>query len=152
MISEHVSLHEATRSQTATRLGIANEPGPDMLVPMQAVAEYCFEPARRHFGRAIYVSSFYRSPELNKAIGGSPTSDHCLGRAMDLDADTYGGLTNAQLFDWLRANVPFDQLIWEFGDDANPAWVHVSYRGPSNRGLVLRARLVGGKTTYEVMP
>jgi hypothetical protein len=149
-VSPHCTLAEATRSQTATRLGLDNTPAPAVLTAMQSVAEHCFEPARRHFG-PVRVSSFYRSPALNAAIGGSATSDHCLGRAIDLDADG-STVTNAALFGWLRERVPFDQLIWEFGDTETPAWVHVSYREGANRGQVLRAvHRPGGGTVYEVM-
>lgn len=152
MISAHISLREATASQTATRLGIPNTPPASVLDAMRTVAEACFEPARAHFGKAILVSSFYRSPALNAAIGGSPTSDHCLGRAIDLDSDDP---SNLDLFNWLRENVPFDQLINEFPDEhGNPDWVHISYRSPStNRQQVLRARRRPDRgVTYEVMP
>lgn len=110
---------------------------------MRLVAEKCFQPLREHFDRPIGISSFYRSPELNKAIGGSKTSDHCKGRAIDIDADIYGGITNKEIFDWLRENVEFDQLISEYGTEDNPAWVHVSYREGENRGMVLRATKSG---------
>lgn len=152
MISPHLSLREATRSQTAERQGIDNTPDAAAVANMRRVAAACFEPARLHFGVPIGVSSFYRSPVLNAAIGGAASSDHCLGRAIDLDAIPGTGLTNAALFTWLRAHVPFDQLIWEFGDDADPAWVHVSFREGANRGQVLRARRQGSRTVYEGLP
>jgi zinc D-Ala-D-Ala carboxypeptidase len=139
-VSQHISLNEATKSQTALRRGIDNTPSEEVLNSMKIVAEKCFEPIRNHHGKAIGISSFYRSPELNKAIGGSRTSDHCRGRAIDIDADIYNnGITNAEIFHWLRENVEFDQLIWEYGTDSNPAWVHVSYRPGENRGQVLKA-------------
>lgn len=147
-ISLHISYGEATRSQTAVRLGIDNTPNAAQLTAMRAVAAACFEPARVHFGVPIGVSSFYRCPELNRAIGGSRNSQHKKGEAVDLDADLYGGLTNRELFDWLRAHVPFDQLIWEFGTAENPAWVHVSYRVTDTRGQILVARRINGKTQY----
>lgn len=140
-ISEHVSYSEATRSQEAVRYGIDNIPTPEDILRMNKVAERCFEPLRRHHGKPIFISSFYRSPELNKKISGSETSDHCKGRAIDIDADYFdNGMTNAEMFYWLKENVEFDQLIWEYGDDKNPAWVHISYRSKfENRKQVLRA-------------
>jgi hypothetical protein len=95
---------------------------------MRLVARKCFEPLREWHGKPIGISSFYRSPKLNKAINGSPRSQHCKGQAIDIDADIFNnGVTNAKLFEWLRNNVDYDQLIWEFGTDKNPAWVHISY-------------------------
>lgn len=143
-ISENISFTEATKSQTAQRRGIDNTPSEEVLANMRLVAEKCFQPLRKMYGEPIGISSFYRSKELNKAIGGSATSDHCLGRAIDIDADIYNnGITNAMIFDWLRENVEFDQLIWEYGTDQNPAWVHVSYREGENRGMVLKATKSG---------
>lgn len=148
-ISKHISLKEAVKSNTAERLGIENFPGSDELVNMQALAENIFEPLREYVGSPIYVSSFYRSVELNKAIGGSENSQHCLGQAIDLD-DVLGGVTNKEIFDYIQNNLDFDKLIWEFGSDHNPAWVHVSYRNDEiNRGEILRAKKINGKTTYS---
>ena len=94
---------------------------------------------------------FYRGPELNKAIGGSEKSQHCHGQAMDID-DTFGHASNAAMFDWIRANLDYDQMIWEFGTDENPDWVHVSYVDPgSNRNRCLKAYRDGGKTKYMVI-
>jgi hypothetical protein len=138
-ISAHITYAEATKSQTAERLGIDNTPNAAQLVAMQRVAEMCFEPLRAQFGVPIGITSFFRCPALNTAIGGSSKSQHRFGEAIDLDADVFGGLTNKDAFDWLRANVVFDQLIWEFGTDESPAWVHVSYSGPEGRKQVLRA-------------
>jgi hypothetical protein len=116
------------KSQTATRLAILNEPTQEHLEAMRLVARKCFEPLREWHGKPIGISSFYRSPKLNKAINGSPRSQHCKGQAIDIDADIFNnGVTNRQLFEWLRNNVDYDQLIWEFGTDKNPAWVHISY-------------------------
>jgi hypothetical protein len=147
-ISPHITYAEATRSQTAERFGISNAPKPEQIEAMQLVAERCFEPAREHFGVPLAVSSFFRSPRLNAAIGGAPGSQHCTGQAIDIDADTFGGLTNRDLFEFLRAG-DFDQLIWEFGTTESPAWVHVSYRATGNRRMVLRARTVAGHAMYE---
>jgi hypothetical protein len=95
----------------------------------------------------------YRSAELNTAIGGSRRSQHVEGRALDLDADVYGGCTNSQVFNWIKENVEFDQLIWEFGDDDNPDWVHVSYvyDGINRKRCLKACRDDNGKTYYEVI-
>jgi len=118
-ISEHISIKEATRSNTAERLGIDNFPDSPTLANMQALAENVFEPLRKHFGHPIYITSFYRSSELNKAIGGSSKSQHCKGQAIDID-DVIGSSTNADFFNYIKDNLEFDQLIWEFGNDDNP--------------------------------
>jgi len=127
-ISPHITLAEATKSQTALRLGISNQPGPDIIKSMELVAYQIFEPLRAWHGKPIGISSFYRSPELNKAVGGSKSSQHMKGQAIDIDADIFdNGLTNRQIYLWIIRNLDFDQLIWEYGDEQNPAWVHVSY-------------------------
>ena len=126
MISKHISYKEATYSRTATRLGIENKPDEDQLKNMKLIAEEIFEPLRMWVGGPIKVNSFFRSPDLNKAIGGSTKSQHCKGQAIDID-DTFGKATNAEMYHWIKDNLDFDQMIWEFGDDDNPAWVHVSY-------------------------
>ena len=148
-ISKHISIKEATRSNTAERLGIDNFPDSPTLVNMQALAENVFEPLREHFDHPIYITSFYRSPELNKAIGGSSTSQHCKGEAIDID-DVIGESTNADFFNYIKDNLEFDQLIWEFGNDDNPNWVHVSYNASNNRGNVLKAVKENGKTKYTL--
>lgn len=145
MISKHITLAEATKSQTATRLGIKNEPTPEHLENMKAIAEAIFEPLRKHFKVPIAITSFYRSAELNKAIKGSLTSMHLTGEAMDIDAQVLGKITNKQIFDWIRANCVFDELIAEYGTSEEPDWVHVAYTTRrANRGKVLRA-ITGGK-------
>ena len=153
-LSKNLTLAECLVSTTAKRLGIKNKPHDDWVVEnLKAVAEHIFQPCRDHFGVPIYVSSGYRSPELNTAIGGSKRSQHVEGRALDLDADVYGGCTNADIFQYILNNLTFDQLIWEFGDEDNPDWVHVSfvYDG-NNRGRCLKAcRDDHGKTYYKVI-
>lgn len=146
-ISKHISLKEAVRSNTARRLGIENFPTNDVLIKMQTLAEKVFEPLREHFGEPIYISSFYRCPALNTAIGGSAKSQHCHGEAIDID-DVYSKATNADFFEYIKYNLDFDQLIWEFGDDTNPDWVHVSYKGEENRKRILKAVKQNGKTVY----
>jgi len=127
-ISQNITLAEATKSQTATRLKIDNTPNEEALLNMKHVAENVFEPIRKHFGIPIGISSFYRSPKLNKAVKGSKTSQHTKGEAIDIDADIFGGVTNAQIFEFVKENLDYDQLIWEYGNDKNPAWVHVSLK------------------------
>lgn len=146
-ISEHVSYKEGTKSVTADRLGINNIPDEDVLATMKVTCKCIFEPIREHFNQPIYISSFYRSPELNTAIGGSKNSQHCKGEALDID-DVFGTVTNADIFNYIKERLDFDQLIWEFGDDQNPAWVHVSYRLGNNRRRILKAYKSQGKTAY----
>ena len=110
-----------------------------------------FQPLREWVGGPIKINSFFRSPELNKAIGGSSKSQHCKGQAIDID-DVYGHASNAAMFDWIRANLDYDQMIWEFGTDQNPSWVHVSYVDKqSNRNRCLKAYKEKGKTKYMVI-
>ena len=151
-ISDHITLKEALRSNTARRLGIENMPDNDTLITMQITAEHIFEPLRNNFNEPIYISSFYRSPELNTAIGGSSRSQHCLGEAIDID-DVYGNKTNAEMYNWIKDNLNFDQMIWEFGTDMNPNWVHVSYVSEEdNRNKCLKAYKDDmGKTKYKVI-
>lgn len=139
-ISKHITLAEATKSQTAIRKGIDNMPSPNIIPNMIEVANKCFEPLREWHGKPIGISSFYRSAALNRAVKGSPRSQHMKGQAIDIDADIFdNGITNADIYRWLVNNVDFDQIIWEFGDDNNPAWVHVSYVGKGkNRRQELR--------------
>ena len=150
-ISEHISLKEGIKSHTATRLGIDNSPSELDLIRMQTVAEKVFEPLREWVGGPIAINSFYRSPKLNSAIGGSTSSQHCIGCALDLD-DNYGYKTNAEMFDYIKNNLDYDQMIWEFGTDENPNWVHVSYVSEdANRNRCLKASKLNGKTTYSVI-
>jgi len=148
-ISNHVSYKEGIKSNTALRRGIDNTPGAYEQQNMEIIAEKVFEPLREWVGGPIKINSFYRCEELNRAIGGSSRSQHCEGRAMDID-DTFGYKTNAEMFEYIRKNLSFDQLIWEFGDDDNPAWVHVSYvSGDQNRLRVMKAEKVNDKTHYR---
>ena len=147
-ISDHISYKEATRSATALRLGIDNVPNQYELQNMEMVAKHVFEPLRKAVGTPIKINSFFRCEELNKAIGGSTKSQHCQGRAIDID-DVYGNVSNAFMYYYIKDNLDFDQLIWEFGTDHNPDWVHVSYvDGDSNRKRCLKAIREDGKTKY----
>jgi len=147
-ISDHISYKEATRSATALRLGIDNVPNQYELQNMEMVAKHVFEPLRKAVDAPIKINSFFRCEELNKAIGGSTKSQHCQGRAIDID-DVYGNVSNAFMYYYIKDNLDFDQLIWEFGTDHNPDWVHVSYvDGDSNRKRCLKAIREDGKTKY----
>jgi zinc D-Ala-D-Ala carboxypeptidase len=149
-ISKHISYKEAVHSNTAKRRGIDNTPNEEQLYNMTKVAHNIFEPLRLYVGGAIKINSFFRSEELNKAIGGSSKSQHCQGCAIDID-DIYGHKTNYEMFEYIRENLDFDQLIYEFGDATNPDWVHVSYVSTGdNRNRVLRAVKNNGKTSYQI--
>jgi zinc D-Ala-D-Ala carboxypeptidase len=151
-ISKHLTLEECTRSETADRLGIVNNnPNQSIIENMQLLAEKVFEPIREHFKTPIYVSSMYRGLNLNQAIKGSITSQHCSGQAMDIDMDSKGKPTNKEIFDYIKKNLEFDQMIWEFGNDKQPDWVHVSYTNGKNRKQILKAKKINGKTTYETI-
>jgi len=150
-ISDHITYSEAIRSNTATRRGIDNTPGDYEITNMVGIAENIFEPLRKWVGGPIKINSMFRCEELNTAIGGSSRSQHCQGRAIDVD-DTFGNKTNAEMFNYIKKNLNFDQLIWEFGDDANPDWVHVSYVSKEeNRNRILKASRINGKTTYTII-
>ena len=143
-------MKEATRSATALRLGLDNTPTEEHLDNMKLLASKIFAPLRSWVGGPIRINSFYRGPELNKAIGGSTKSQHMIGQAVDID-DTYGYKTNAEMFNYIRGNLDFDQMIWEFGDNKNPDWVHVSYVNPGeNRNKCLVAYRQDGKTRYSL--
>ena len=151
MISEHVSYKEGTYSVTATRLGVDNTPGDEQLTNMELIAEKIFEPLRKWVGGPIKINSFYRGLLLNTAIGGSKKSQHMKGQAMDID-DNYGHATNAEMYHWIKENLDFDQLIWEFGDDDNPNWLHVSYiSSEKNRNRCLKAYKEQGRSKYIVI-
>lgn len=147
-LSENLSLLEMTRSTEAKRNGISNEPTPEHIENMKALAIIVFQPIRKHFGVPIHISSGYRSEALNNKIGGSKTSQHSLGQAMDIDMDGTN-VSNKEVFEYIAKNMNFDQLIWEFGSDENPDWVHVSYNPKGKqRKEILKAKKINGKTTY----
>ena len=150
-ITEHITYNEACHSYTAKRRGIENLPSEYQMWNMVVLATEVFEPLRKWVGGPIKINSFFRSVDLNKAIGGSSKSQHCEGRAIDLD-DVYGHKTNAEMFEYISKNLDYDQLIWEFGDDKNPDWVHVSYVDhDTNRKRNLKAVKKDGKTLYELI-
>jgi len=152
-LTKHITIREACHSEMAKRMGIDNCPDEDTLKVMQHTALCLFEPLRNHFDVPVKINSFFRSKKVNRLVGGSRTSQHVKGEAIDID-DVYSrkfGVTNRDFFEWLRNHVNFDQLIWEFGDDDNPDWVHVSCKMNvnKNRHQVLRSRRIGGKVVYE---
>ena len=150
-LSKHVSYKEGVYSITAKRLGLKNDPTDVHLANMKLIAEKVFEPLREFVGGPIKINSFYRGSELNKAVGGSTKSQHCHGQAMDID-DSYGHATNAVMYRWIKENLNFDQMIWEFGTEENPDWVHVSYVNEEvNRNRCLKAYRENGKTKYMVI-
>ena len=127
MISKHISDKEATKSITALRLGIDNTPNGTAYNNMKTLAANVFEPLRDWVGGPIKITSMYRSPELCDALGSNGrTSQHTKGQAIDID-DIYGHKTNAEMFEYIKNNLEFDQLIWEFGNEDNPDWLHISY-------------------------
>jgi len=148
-LSKNLTLAEVTNSDTAKRLGINNQPTPEHLENLKLLAEKVFQPIREHFGKPIGISSGFRSVELNAKIGGSKSSQHCQGKALDIDGDIFGGISNKLIFEYIRKSCTFDQLIWEFGTENHPDWVHVSYNEGNNRKQVLRAVKIGGKTVYQ---
>ena len=151
MISKHISYKEGVYSTTALRRDIDNTPGDDQLHFMEILANEVFEPLREYVGGPIKINSFYRCSELNAAIGGSATSQHCKGQAMDID-DTFGKMSNAEMYHWIKENLDFDQMIWEFGNDDNPNWIHISYvSADKNRNRCLKAYKEKGKTKYMVI-
>lgn len=146
-ISEHISYAEATSSATAKAYNIDNRPNEQQLANMRYVAENVFERVRNHFGKPIRITSFFRNEQVNKIVSGAGKSQHKTGEAIDMQATS--GVTNAQLFHYIKNNLLFDQLIWEFGNDSEPAWIHVSLTKGTNRKQVLKAIKKGnGETDY----
>ena len=142
-ITAHFTLSEFTRSESAKRHGVSNQPTPEHLKNIKILCQRVLEPIRIKFG-PINISSGYRSKVLNHYIGGSLRSQHCEGKAADLDMDDMGGVTNKQIFEYIKNELEFDQLINEF----NYGWVHVSYNTGKNRKQVLDALKVNNKTVY----
>lgn len=132
-ISKHITFKEATFSATAQRLGLKNEPTEQHLKAMKLVAEKCFEPLREWYGKPLKINSFYRGKDLNRAVKGSLSSQHCKGEAIDIDAGSIA--ENKKIHDWIKDNLDFDQIINEY----NYSWVHVSYtdKKPNRKQLVV---------------
>ena len=140
-LTPNFTLDEMTISQTAARRGIPNDPPPSVIANLRTLCEEVLEPVRVHFDRPVIVSSGYRSPALNVAIGGSRTSQHCLGEAADFTVPCVKLIDLAQL---MHRNLNYDQLIYEFG-----RWLHVSYRHGRLRNMELTAAKVAGRTKYS---
>ena len=148
-LTAHFDLSEFTRSESAKREGLDNTPTAEHLENLKTLCEKVLEPIRLKYG-SINISSGYRGKMLNHFIGGSVSSDHCVGRAADIDMDDMGsGITNTEIFNYIKDNLDYDQLIWEFGTKEKPDWVHVGYRGKDNRKQTLRATKVNGKSHYS---
>ena len=145
-ISKHLTLEELTYSATAIKLGIVNAPTLIQIENLKTLALKVFEPVREHFGVPIHISSGYRIMNLNQALNGSITSQHCRGEAIDIDMKG-DKVTNAQIFHWIKDNLKYDQLIAEFPKNGNPQWVHVSYC-KDFRQQTLVAKKINGKTVY----
>ena len=148
-ISKYVTYAEVTKSNQANVLKLANIPNAEQLINLRLVCTNIFDKVREHFEIPIGISSGFRSVELNAKIGGSKSSQHCQGKALDIDGDMFGGISNKKIFEYIRKSCTFDQLIWEFGSENHPDWVHVSYNEGNNRKQVLRAVKIGGKTVYQ---
>jgi hypothetical protein len=147
-LSTHLDLSEVIRSDSAKRNGISNMPTGEHIANFITLAEKVFEPIREHFGVPIRISSGYRSKELNdKTKGASKTSDHCYGKALDLDADGTS-ITNNQIFNFIKDNLKYKQLIAEFPVNGELSWVHVSYDLNNLKNETLVAKKVKGKTVY----
>jgi hypothetical protein len=150
-ICKYLTLGEVVRSESAKRNGISNLPTNEHLENLKALGENIFDKVREHFGCPIGISSGYRSEALNRTIKGSSIkSQHCSGEAIDIDADIHGKITNADIFNFIKLNLNFDQLIYEYGTDSQPDWVHVSYKkNGGNRKSVLRCKQVNGQPSYS---
>ena len=140
-LSKHVTLAEFENSPTATTHGINNKMSESQIASAKLLCENVFEPLRLYLNTPIKINSGYRSAQLNKMIKGSLTSQHCKAEALDLHIGAKG-------FNFIKDKLEFDQLIWEFGNDENPSWVHVSY-SKRNRKQVLKATKKNGKTIYS---
>lgn len=148
-IGKYIDLSDLTSSDTATRLHIDQTPSQDVIDALTNVVKFVYDPVCDHLG-TVRINSGYRSKELNHAIGGSTTSQHCKGEALDLSFNGIKSVnTNSTIFYYIFHNLEFDQLIWEFGTDKNPQWVHVSYSTKFNRKEVLKSTKVGGRTSYQ---
>lgn len=148
-LSKNFTLEELVKSLTAMRLGITNKPQEHIINNLKILVDNILQPLRDHFNKFIFVSSGYRCPMLNEAVGGSLSSDHMRGLAVDIDQDNKGKITNRQIFDYIKDNMEFTQLIWEFGDKDNPGWVHVSYDPDNLKKEILKSIKYHGKIIYK---
>ena len=149
-LSKNLWLSEVIKSNTATRKGIDNSPTDLHIANLKYLAEKIFQPIREHFGCPIFVSSGYRSKALNEAIGGSQRSFHSHGMALDLDMDNKASkISNTDIFNFIKDNLEYTELIWEFGDEDKPDWVHVAIaKGRENEKNAKVAYREDGKAKY----
>lgn len=146
-ISNHISYKEATHSNYAKQYKISNKPTAAHIKNMELIAEKVFEPLREWVKGPIKVNSMFRSEALNKGIKGAPRSQHLTGNAIDLT--TMGIKSNLEMFHYIKDNLDFDQLIWEFGEE-DPMWLHVSYKNKKdNRKQVLVTKRQGKYYTWD---
>lgn len=144
-LTKNFTLEELTRSSKAKALRIDNSPNPEQLANLKALAENILQPLREALGFPINITSGLRVPALNSAVKGSKTSQHTKGEAVDIKVSG----KNKVIFDWIVNNLDYDQVIWEFGTDSEPSWVHVSYKkNEVNRNQKLKAVKQNGKTRY----
>lgn len=148
-LTEHFTVEELTASPTAKRLGLSNNPTPEHLENMKYVCEKILEPVRAHFGKAVKINSSYRAPAVNKAVGGSKTSQHVNGQAVDYEIE---GIDNKVVADWVADNLEFDQVILEFytKGDKNSGWVHTSIKkeGGNRKQRLIASKSKAGGTVY----
>lgn len=146
-LSSNFSLKELTVSDTAIRLGLDNTPNETVTANLKTLAENILQPVREHYGKSVKVNSGYRAPEVNAAVGGSKTSDHCKGQAADIEIN---GVANGDLAKYITENFKFTQVILEFYTQGIPdsGWVHVSYDANDLKCQVLTAVKQNGKTVY----
>lgn len=150
-LSKDFSLAELIEAGSARRLGLDEQFNPplDVVSNLQQLAKNVLQPLREAIGQEIKVTSGYRSPKVNKAVGGSKTSDHLQGKAADIQLWVNGENKNQLLYDTiLKLNLPFKQMIDEFGTEDSPAWIHIAYDKENNKRECLRARKVNNKTVY----
>ena len=148
-LSKYTTLQELIKSNLAEVHKISNLPNSEQIRNLKLLCIEVFDKVREHFGKPIGITSGFRSIELNQRIGGSKNSQHMEGKAIDIDGDLLGGVCNKDIFEFIKNNCTFDQLIWEFGTENAPDWVHVSYNKGVNRKQILRAIKSGGKTIYK---
>lgn len=147
-LTENFSLHEMVKSETALRQGLDNTPGDAEIANLKLLAEKILQPVRDHYGKGVKVNSGFRHPNVNAAVGGSRTSDHCKGQAADIEIP---GIPNAELAEHIVKNYKFTQVILEFYTPGIPdsGWVHVSYNPADLKCQALTAMKENGKTVYK---
>lgn len=151
-LTKNFTLEELSNSSTAKRLGIDNIPNNEQVNNLRLLCEKVLQPIREKYGKPIIISSGFRCEKLNKAIGGSPTSEHRYGMAADFHSLSDTLSDNKALWDLIRTmNLNFGQLIYEYGSDSGPDWIHISYNEKNNRKQILRCKKLNGKASYSKM-